>query len=76
MTVPSYVGVVENGRVRLPAEVVLPEKAKVYVIVPLAEPLKTEHVRSPRLADPSQAAHFELEVSEKEHSADDHRSKP
>jgi hypothetical protein len=63
MKVMTYEGIVENGRVQLPAGVVLPEKAKVYVVVPdaRAEPAVVR-IASPRLADPSQAAKFEMEV--------------
>lgn len=34
MSVITFQGTVENGQVRLAADVQLPEKAKVYVIVP------------------------------------------
>ena len=34
MKVMAYEGVVENGCVQLPPEVSLPDKAKVYVVVP------------------------------------------
>ena len=54
----------ENGCVRLPEDAKLPEKSKVYVVVPGIEVPRTVHVRSPRLADPSQAPLFALEVTE------------
>lgn len=38
MSVITFQGVVENGRVRLATDVHLPENAKVYVIVPDFEP--------------------------------------
>jgi antitoxin component of MazEF toxin-antitoxin module len=38
MSVTTYQGTVENGRVRLAGDVRLPENAKVYVVVPDAEP--------------------------------------
>ncbi len=67
MTVPTYEGIVENGRIRLLEDVVLPEKAKVYVVVPEVvvelPPLPpVVHVRSPRLANPSHAARFQKTV--------------
>ena len=67
MKVTTYEGVVQNGRVQLPAEVVLPEKAKVYVVVPgvlETELQRVAHVYSPRLADPADAIHFKMEVRE------------
>ena len=62
MKVVTYEGVVENGSIHLPPGAVLPEKAKVYVVVPEMKVARTIHIRSPRLADPSQAARFEMEV--------------
>jgi len=50
MKVISYEGVVENGCVHLPAGVSLPERAKVYVVVPgISESGDTPlpHVASP-----------------------------
>lgn len=58
MKVATYEGVVENGRVRLLDDVVLPEKTRVYVVVPGIEAKRVVHIRSPRLADPSQADDF------------------
>ena len=68
MVVVTYEGIVENGRVRLLDGVLLPENAKVYVVIPemKMEP-QTVHIRSPRLADPSQAEQFIImEVTEEE----------
>lgn len=68
MRIATYEGVVENGRVQLPADVELPEKARVYVVVPEAvvavEVPRAARICSPRLADPAQAVHFEMEVRE------------
>jgi hypothetical protein len=64
MNVVAYEAVVENGRVQLPPGVTLPEKATVYVVVPGMTVQREAHFRSPRLADPAQAARFELEVIE------------
>ena len=65
--VPTYEGVVENGRIRLPEDVVLPEKAKVYVVVPEAivevdKPPLVVRPRSLRLKDPTVAALLKVEV--------------
>ncbi len=55
MKVVAYEGVVENGCVHLPADAHLPEKAKVYIIVPgNGEAPRTFHIRSPRLANPEE----------------------
>lgn len=63
MSVSTIEGYVENGQIRLPQGANLPERARVYVVIPDVEivmdvtiPNKTLHLRSPRLADPAQAA--------------------
>ncbi len=37
MPITTYRGTIENGQVRLPSNVNLPEKATVYVVVPALE---------------------------------------
>jgi hypothetical protein len=69
MNVVTYEAVVENGHVQLPPGVVLPEKTTVYVVVPGMKLQGTAHFRSPRLADPAQAARLELEVIEESEDA-------
>ena len=74
MTVLTYEGVVEDGRVRLPAGVELPEKTKVYVVVPEALlevelPSRVAHIYSPRLVHREQAADFIKEVVEEKPDA-------
>ena len=64
MSITTIEGVVENGQIRLPASVRLPERAKVYVIVPDREVPTTAYVASPRLVHPEQAADFEKDVAE------------
>ena len=63
MNVITYECVVENGCIHLPADAMLPEKSKVYVIVPGMELPRAARIMSPRLADPSQAPFFKLEVT-------------
>jgi hypothetical protein len=58
----TYEGIVENGNVRLPDGVHLPELTKVYVVVPDDESQRIAHLRSPRLAHPEQAIDFKKEV--------------
>lgn len=62
MKVATFEAVVENGQIRVPGSVHLPEKAKVYVVVPGVP--SAAYVGSPRLVRPEQAADFEKEVIE------------
>lgn len=65
MTLTTYEGIVEKGRIRLKTGIRLPENAKVYVIVPddlQAEKKKTARVRTPRLANRKQAGDFKMKV--------------
>jgi hypothetical protein len=68
MTFVAYEGVVENGHIQLPEDAVLPDRAKVYVmveevIIEVQRPRRVVRLRSPRLKDQAMAALFELEVS-------------
>jgi hypothetical protein len=60
----TYEGVVENGRVRLPSDAGIPEKTRVYVLVPDAESVSAPYVVSPHLANPAQVKDFEKRVIE------------
>ncbi|MBI4528685.1 MAG: hypothetical protein HY695_33225 [Deltaproteobacteria bacterium] len=64
MRVTTFEGIVENGRIRLPATVQLPERAKVYVVIPDVEVQTVVYIGSPRLVHPEQAAYFKKEVVE------------
>ncbi|MEW6751258.1 MAG: hypothetical protein AB1505_09810 [Candidatus Latescibacterota bacterium] len=64
MPVPTYEGIVENGLIRLNEGVRLPEKAKVYVVVPGAAVPAGEHLRSPRLTNSRDAADFAKTIVE------------
>jgi len=64
MKVTTYQAIVENGQIRLPTNVRLPEKTKVYVVIPDVELPSTAYIDSPRLAHPEQAADFKKEVIE------------
>lgn len=57
-------GIVENGRIRLREDIALPERTRVYVIIPDVQPVTSAHVRSPRLADPRRSADFRKQVVE------------
>ena len=64
MKVETYEGVVENGQIRLPSDVCLPEKATVYVVVPSFETRPVAYIGSPRLLHREQAADVTKEVIE------------
>jgi len=65
MSASTIEGYVKNGQIQLPASVHLPERAKVYVVIPdmtmTAGPLR---IYSPRLIHPEQASDFQMEVVE------------
>jgi hypothetical protein len=63
MNVVTLEGIVENGQIRLKTKIRLPEKARVFVIVPDAH-LAQGTVYSPRLAHREQIADFKMEVTE------------
>jgi hypothetical protein len=64
MTLNTYEGIVEKGKIRLSPKVRLPENAKVYVIVPdlQVEPKKIVRVRTPRLVKRKLASDFKMKV--------------
>ncbi len=64
MSVRTFEGIVEQGQIRLPATVHLPEKAKVYVVIPDIEVQTAAVIGSPRLVHPEQAVDFKKEVIE------------
>jgi len=64
MTITTYEGVVEKGKIRLNTNVHLPDNTKVYVVVPETEAKKTARVMSPRLVHRKQVADFKMEVGE------------
>ncbi len=62
MNVATFEGIVENGLIRLPENVRVPERTKVYVVIPgVGEPSATR-LMSPRLVHPEQAKDFEITV--------------
>jgi hypothetical protein len=64
MRIATFEAIVENGQIRLPTSIHLPEKAKVYVIIPGVEVPSAAYIGSPRLARPEQASDFKKEVIE------------
>jgi hypothetical protein len=69
MSVVTLEAIVEDGQIRLPGNVRLPDRTKVYVVVPGLEVERVVRIASPRLARPEQAADFVLEVVEAEPDA-------
>jgi hypothetical protein len=63
MSILTLEGIVDHGQIRLPPHVRLPEKARVYVLVPDVQVEATARIASPRLLHPEQAADFIMEVS-------------
>jgi hypothetical protein len=70
MRVATFEGVVEQGRIRLKDDTILPEKTKVYVVVPSTQSEEIGHILSPRLALREQAADFRMEIIEDSGDAD------
>jgi hypothetical protein len=66
----TYEGIVEDGHVTLPPNADIPEKTRVYVLVPEVETQRTYYVASPRLVHPEQAKDFELQVIEETTNGD------
>jgi hypothetical protein len=64
MSVATFEGIVENGQIRLKANVRLPDQMKVYVVVPEIQVEQVAHIFSPRLANPAQVVDFEMEIVE------------
>ncbi len=64
MSITTYEGVVEKGKIRLKSGVKLPENVKVYVVVPdlQIQEKKTARVLSPRLTHRKQASDFKMKV--------------
>jgi len=64
MEVMTLEGIVEQGQIRLPAHINLPDKTRVYIVVPGLHVEQQVRIVSPRLVHPEQAADFALEIVE------------
>ena len=64
MAILTLEGTVENGQIRLPDDVTLPEHTKVYVVIPALPSSRPARIYSPRLVNPDQAADFEMQEIE------------
>lgn len=71
MTINTYEGVVEKGKIRLKPGVKLPENVRVYVIVTDLEMEKKKPIRvlTPRLVRREQSAQFKMQVSKEKPNA-------
>jgi hypothetical protein len=70
MSVTTYEGFIENGQIRLPENVHLPEKTKVYIVVPEVSVRPAAQIVSPRLAHREQIYDFRKEVLTEGNHAD------
>lgn len=64
MNLIAFEAVVDAGQIKLPPDVQLPDKAKVFILVPDTPAPAVAHIFSPRLANTAQAKDFVLEVEE------------
>jgi len=64
MPVSTFEGIVENGQIRLRENVTLPEKTRVYVVIPALEAVPKAHIYSPRLVHPEQVGDFAKQIIE------------
>lgn len=64
MAISTFEGIVENGQIRLRDDVTLPERTKVYIVIPDLETAPKAHIYSPRLAHPGQSGDFAKQVME------------
>jgi len=68
MKVLTYEAIVERGEVKLPETVTLPERAKVYVVVPGDDDLPASTIQTPRLLRSEQVSDFAMEIVEGENA--------
>ena len=62
MKIVTYRATVENGQIKLPDAINLPEHAEVFVVVLGVEASAVSRISSPRLAYPEQASEFVKDV--------------
>ena len=62
MSVKALEGVVEDGQIRLPPDIRLPDQTMVYILIPDAQ--ARPHIATPRLARPEQVRDLQTEVRE------------
>lgn len=62
MNVAAFEGIVEHGQIRLPENVRVPERTKVYVVIPGVGQPRATRLMSPRLAHPEQSQDFKTTI--------------
>jgi len=60
----TYEGIIENGRVKLPPDAGIPDRTRVYIVVPDGEAISVPYIASPHLANREQAKDFEKRIIE------------
>jgi hypothetical protein len=60
----TYEATIINGVIQLPADVHLPENAKVLIVIPQQIQVSPKRISTPRLAHPEQAIDFQMDVRE------------
>jgi hypothetical protein len=66
MKVTTFEGIIKNGQIQLPLDVHLPEKAKVYVVIPDVEIKQAAYIGSPKLVHKEQISDFKKEIFEEQ----------
>ncbi len=69
MSIMTIEGIVEEGQIRLKDNVSLPDKTKVYVVVPEFPIQQKPYFFSPRLAHPEQIHEIKMELVEEPQNA-------
>jgi hypothetical protein len=64
MSIKAYEGIVELGQIKLKEKIRLPDKTRVYVVIPDFVVEGTARVATPRLANPAEATDFKMELIE------------
>ena len=69
MSVLTLEGVVESGRIRLMSSLRLPEKERVFVVIPEMSENPVDYLHTPRLRHPEQTIYFRLDITEDQPNA-------
>ena len=64
MNIATFEGIVDHGQIRLNTSIRLPDKTKVYVVVPDLHLEQVAHLFTPRLTHPEQLVDFKMEIVE------------